>query len=85
VVKCVYDGNDIYKGGSLEKAPSIVCIGSDGYDLKGNLKKDEVFGISQFRGMHTRHDAHCIMPSFCDKADRLNIQDLALIIMENII
>lgn len=82
VVKEIFEGDALYKGNSAQKAPDIVCLANDGYDFKGNLKQGGVFGNSHFRGMHTRHDAHCIMPEGVKIAKRLHIEDLAPIILE---
>ena len=43
-------------------APDLVCLPKDGYDLKGSLEKKEIFGQNIFTGMHTWHDAFCILP-----------------------
>ncbi len=83
VIKCVYEGREIYSGAFASNAPDLVCIANDGYDLKGNLKKDELFGKGPFTGMHTRHDAHCILPSGSNPKARLRIEDLAPIILDN--
>jgi predicted AlkP superfamily phosphohydrolase/phosphomutase len=82
VIKRVYDKAELYRGGALGKAPDLVCIAHDGFDLKGNIKKDGVFGRSHFRGMHTRHDAHCVMPAGLGPEGRLHIEDLAGIVLD---
>ncbi|CAG1064714.1 hypothetical protein BAC1_00279 [uncultured bacterium] len=84
VMKEVYLKEDIYRGRLMDEAPDLVCVANDGYDLKGNLKKSEVFGRSAFRGMHTRHDAHCIMPLGMMTSGRLHIEKLAPLILESL-
>lgn len=83
VIKCVYERHEVYSGDCASNAPELVCVANDGYDLKGNLKKDGLFGKGPFTGMHTRHDAHCILPAGLKSAGRLKIEDLAWIILDN--
>jgi hypothetical protein len=59
-------------------APDLVCLPKDGYDLKGSLEKKEIFGKNIFTGMHTWHDAFCILPeniSFSKKPFVENLTD----------
>ncbi|MBI5826138.1 MAG: alkaline phosphatase family protein [Deltaproteobacteria bacterium] len=83
VIKRVYENRELYSGLAARKGPDLVCVANDGYDLKGNLKKNEVFGRSRFMGMHTRHDAHCILPSGANPSQRLHIERLADLILDN--
>lgn len=85
VVKAVHENGRLYSGRAAGQGPDLVCVANDGFDLKGNLKKDGVFGNSHFRGMHTRHDAHCILPAALQVPERLNIEDLAGIILNSFI
>lgn len=85
VIKAVHENGMLYSGSSAGMGPDLVCVANDGFDLKGNLKNAGVFGNSHFRGMHTRHDAHCILPSHVKMPERLNIEDLAGIILNSFI
>jgi len=85
VIKAVYEGSDIYHGAALERAPDLVCLSHDGYDLKGTLKKPEIFGSGHFTGMHTRSDAHCILPEALQPGGRLHIEHLAGFILDRIV
>ena len=60
VIREVYPGREIYSGPALEGAPDLVLLPNYGFDLKGNIRKKEVFGRSHFTGMHTRDDAFLI-------------------------
>ena len=86
VVKAVFERDELYSGRALGRAPDLVCLAEDGFDLKGSLKQDELFGRSRFTGMHTRHDAHCVLPegAFSSGA-RPHIEALAGIVLENIL
>jgi predicted AlkP superfamily phosphohydrolase/phosphomutase len=81
VIKSVHAGGDLYRGPAVEAAPDLVCLPHDGYDLKGALKKAEIFGTGHFKGMHTRSDAHCILPTALDPGARLHIEHLAGMIL----
>jgi predicted AlkP superfamily phosphohydrolase/phosphomutase len=81
VIKAVYDGGDLYRGQAQAAAPDLVCLANDGYDLKGNLKKETIFGKGHFSGMHTRSDAHCILPAALQPGKRLHIENLADIML----
>lgn len=81
VIKKIYENREIYSGPLSERGPDLVCVAHDGFDLKSPLRKKEVFGRSAFRGMHTRHDAHCILPRGT-ATERLHIEDLAGVILE---
>ena len=58
VVKYAFLKEEIYSGPYLEMAPDLVLIPEYGYDLKGSVKRKEVFGRSEgLYGMHTQDDA----------------------------
>jgi len=84
VIKAVYEGVDLYPGPAGDRAPDLVCLPHDGYDLKGLLKKQEIFGKGNFAGMHTRSDAHCILPEAHQPEGRLHIEGLARILLERL-
>lgn len=84
VIKAVYDGVNLYPGPAGDRAPDLVCLPHDGYDLKGSLKKQEIFGKGNFAGMHTRSDAHCILPEAHQPNGRLHIEGLARILLEHV-
>ena len=62
VIDKFYLKEEIYKGPFADQAPDMVCLPKDGYDLKGGIEKKEIFGQTIFMGMHTLHDAFCLMP-----------------------
>lgn len=85
VIKAVYENAEIYKGPASVAGPDLVCVSSDGFDLKGPLKKEGVFGKGHFTGMHTRHDAHCILPASIDPGERLHIEALAGFMLDKLV
>lgn len=61
VIDKIFEKEEIYHGPHTPMAPDLVCLPKDGYDLKGSLEKKEIFGYNIFKGMHTWHDAACIL------------------------
>lgn len=57
VVKRILFKEEIYSGPCYERAPDIVLLANHGYDLKGSLGKEAVFGSGVFTGSHTRDNA----------------------------
>jgi predicted AlkP superfamily phosphohydrolase/phosphomutase len=78
VIDKIFEKEEIYHGPHTHMAPDLVCLPKDGYDLKGSLEKKEIFGYNIFKGMHTWHDAFCILPeniSFSQKPSVENLTD----------
>jgi len=82
VIDRIHEREEIYHGPFLELAPDLVCLPKDGYDLKGKLESEGVFGRSVFTGMHTWHDALCILPQGITWEAKPSIEDLAGLVME---
>jgi predicted AlkP superfamily phosphohydrolase/phosphomutase len=81
VVRQVFQAEEVYSGPFVSKGPDLIAISENGFDLKGSVKKKEVFGRSNLQGMHTWDDAF-----FWAKEDHgpdLSISHLAKIILEN--
>ncbi|MDO8427226.1 MAG: alkaline phosphatase family protein [Deltaproteobacteria bacterium] len=85
VIKAVYGNAEIYNGPAAASGPDLVCVANDGFDLKGTLKKEGVFGKGNFSGMHTRHDAHCILPASIEPGGRLHIEALAGFMLDKLL
>jgi predicted AlkP superfamily phosphohydrolase/phosphomutase len=83
VVKEIRDNDGLYKGPLKTRGPDLVCTPHDGYDLKGTLSKNEVMGKERFTGMHTRHDAHCLLPAKTAGPARMHIEDPAKHVMDH--
>jgi len=82
VIKEILDKETIYKGPYYESAPDLICISNDGYDLKGNLRKKEIFSTDIFKGMHTGDDATLIVPQGITFDRQATIEDPAKIIID---
>jgi predicted AlkP superfamily phosphohydrolase/phosphomutase len=79
VIRRVFDSGEIYHGPLQSQGPDLVVLSENGFDLKGSVKKKEIFGLSGLKGMHTWDDA--IFLSSRDYGQDLKISDLAKIIL----
>jgi len=81
VIRKVFDVEEIYSGPYLLEGPDLIVLSEYGFDMKGSVKKRDVFGRTNLQGMHTWDDAF-----FWAKRDwgrELSISDLADIILKN--
>ena len=83
VVRRVYDSEEIYSGPFVPLGPDLIVLSEYGFDMKGSIKKKEIFGLTNLQGMHTWDDAFFWANK--EKGQDLSISDLAPIIMENLI
>jgi predicted AlkP superfamily phosphohydrolase/phosphomutase len=81
VIREVFDTEEIYSGPLVAAGPDLIVLSEYGYDLKGSVKKKEIFGRSNLQGMHTWDDA--FFWSSDEEGQDLKISDLSRIIMEN--
>ena len=80
VVRKVFPARDIYSGPLTAQGPDLIVLGERGFDMKGSVKKTEIFGRPGLQGMHTWDDA--FFWSVNDHGDDLAIEDLAGIILK---
>ncbi|MGD2246630.1 MAG: alkaline phosphatase family protein [Candidatus Aminicenantes bacterium] len=83
VVRHVFDAEEIYSGPFVSKGPDLIVLSEYGFDMKGSVKKKDVFGRSTLQGMHTWDDA--FFWSSTEHGQDLTISDLEKIILENYI
>lgn len=57
VVKKVYPKEELYFGPNVDGAPDLVVLSNHGFDLKGKVNGDAVFGRSDLSGMHNQDEA----------------------------
>lgn len=81
VVRKVFRAEDVYSGPLVARGPDLIVLGENGFDMKGSVKKKEVFGRSSLQGMHTWDDA--VFWSASEEGADLAIEDLAGIILKN--
>ncbi|MBL7082953.1 MAG: alkaline phosphatase family protein [Candidatus Aminicenantes bacterium] len=83
VVRQVFDAEEIYSGPFTSKGPDLIVLSEYGFDIKGSVKKKQVFGRSNLQGMHTWDDAFFWAKE--EQSQDLFISDLAEIILNNFI
>jgi predicted AlkP superfamily phosphohydrolase/phosphomutase len=81
VVRDVFFAEDVYSGPHTGKGPDLIVVGEPGFDMKGSVKKKEIFGRSGLQGMHTWDDAFFWATD--DLGDDLAIEDVAPVILKN--
>lgn len=57
VFQGVFKPEEVYSGPETARAPDLVLLAHDGFDVKGWLRTEKVFGNTHFTGMHTWDDA----------------------------
>ncbi|MGA2585919.1 MAG: alkaline phosphatase family protein [Candidatus Aminicenantales bacterium] len=81
VVRKVFNAKDVYSGPLVSKGPDLIVLGEPGFDMKGSVKKKEIFGRTPgLHGMHTWDDAFFLAKN--DFGDKLAISDISRIIMD---
>ncbi|MFQ5752626.1 MAG: alkaline phosphatase family protein [bacterium] len=83
VIREIHGNSELYDGPLAQFGPDLVCLAHDGFDLKGTLMRDEVFGKTHFTGMHTSYDAHCILPRNYNMEEKLHIEKIADLMLHN--
>jgi len=57
IIEKVYLGEELYKGPHVGSGPDLVALSKKGYDLKGRVNVDSIFGRTSLCGMHSQDDA----------------------------
>ena len=81
VVREVVMAERIYSGPQTGKGPDLIVVGEPGFDMKGSVRKKDVFGRSGLQGMHTWDDAFFWASE--DLGEDLKIADVAPVILKN--
>ena len=94
IIKEVYSGEDLYEydlgnqpiilkeviNHQQRTYPDLIAIPFEGYDLKGNLWRDNLFEKNIFNGMHTYDDAFILLRNGNLPEKRFAITDISSII-----
>ena len=80
IVHKVFDTSKVYTGPQIDRGPDLIAVSEHGFDIKGSVKKSEVFGLSNLKGMHTWDDAFFWADR--DRGSELKISDLSSFILE---
>ncbi len=81
VVRRVFTAEEVYSGPLRSKGPDMIVLGEDGFDMKGSVRKKEIFGRTSLQGMHTWDDA--FVWSVEGLGEDPAIQDAAKVILKN--
>jgi len=57
VIRQVFEASSVYSGPHVSAGPDLLVLSEPGFDLKGSVKKKNVFGRTDLEGMHTWDDA----------------------------
>ena len=82
VVRKVFDAEEVYNGPLKHQGPDLIVLSEYGYDMKGSIKKKEIFGRTDLQGMHTWDDAYFWANT--DHGQDLAISDLSKIILDKL-
>jgi predicted AlkP superfamily phosphohydrolase/phosphomutase len=81
VVREIFFGENVYSGPHAAKGPDLIVVGEPGFDMKGSVRKKDVFGRTGLQGMHTWDDAFFWATE--DLGEDLKISDVAPVILKN--
>jgi predicted AlkP superfamily phosphohydrolase/phosphomutase len=78
VLRSVLAREEIYDGPLLDDGPDLVCVSNHGFDLKGSIRKENIFEKTDLTGMHTQDDAffYCDQDISCQSI--FEVKDLIL-------
>ncbi|MGB7296071.1 MAG: hypothetical protein WBC70_10825, partial [Candidatus Aminicenantales bacterium] len=81
VIRRVFDAEEIYSGPLVPLGPDLIVLAEPGFDLKGSVKKEDVFGRTNLEGMHTWDNAFF----WADRTvgDDLRISQLSALILNH--
>lgn len=82
VIERVFERDEVYSGPEVPNACDLIPVGHHGFDLKGTIKGDAVFGRTNLTGMHTWDDA--FFWSLVKPPADLNITDLEELITRSL-
>ncbi len=83
VVRNVFDAQQVYNGPLVDQGPDLIVLSEYGYDMKGSIKKKEIFGRTNLQGMHTWDDA--FFWANVDYGKDLAISDLSDILLDKLL
>jgi len=81
VVHTVWDTEKIYSGPQIPYGPDLIILSQHGFDMKGSVKKNEIFGRTNLQGMHTWDNAFFWADQ--NRGQDLHISHLAEIIQQS--
>jgi predicted AlkP superfamily phosphohydrolase/phosphomutase len=82
IVRKVFDAHEVYNGPHTGQGPDLIVLSEYGFDMKGSIKKKEIFGRTDLQGMHTWDDA--FFWANIDYGQDLAISNLSRIILDKL-
>jgi predicted AlkP superfamily phosphohydrolase/phosphomutase len=82
IVRKVLDAQQVYSGPHTDLGPDLIVLSEYGFDMKGSIKKKEIFGRTNLQGMHTWDDA--FFWANTDYGQDLAISNLSKIILDKL-
>jgi len=65
VIRRIFRKEEIYIGPLIDRAPDLVLVPNEGFNLKAGINAREFYGKGIFTGKHTQHDAFLLVKSPC--------------------
>ena len=82
IIRKVFDAQQVYNGPHTDQGPDLIVLSEYGFDMKGSVKKKEIFGRTNLQGMHTWDDA--FFWANTDYGQDLAISNLSQIILDKL-
>ena len=85
-IRDIYRKEQIYSGPYLEDAADLVLVGAEGFNLKANVKPQQLTGKGPFSGKHTQDTAFLLVKGAADSAivpDSPTVSDIKGIIKKS--
>ena len=83
IVRKVFDAQQVYNGPYTGEGPDLIVLSEYGFDMKGSIKKKEIFGRTNLQGMHTWDDA--FFWANTDYGQDLAISNLSKLILDKLL
>jgi len=61
VVRRLYRKEELYDGPWLERAPDLVVLANEGFNLRGSIQARQLYGRGTFTGKHSQADAFLLV------------------------
>jgi predicted AlkP superfamily phosphohydrolase/phosphomutase len=76
MIKDVYRADDIYSGPLRNRAPDLLVMPHDGYDVKGTFESSELTGRGKLVGMHKYDNATLFVRGHRITVDHASVRDV---------
>jgi predicted AlkP superfamily phosphohydrolase/phosphomutase len=82
VISRVCHKKELFFGPFIDRAPDLILWGTKGYDIKGSITQDEIFGQSNSTGKVTHNDAFFYMKGLETLPSKPHLKDIAPTILK---